>query len=906
VEAVTAQVRITVSRTEQQLPVASCTNCLELVPASLLLQRAGDQRLVEAYQVDGAGRRTRVRPAWQSSNASQVRVDANGMVTALTDGSSAQLTASANGLTAAPALVLVATPAADAQLVTDAQVVGEIAPMDPTAAFGPGWRYRVRLRNVTANAGQVILSAENAPIGGRVVSVTPAGPGLSDVVLEVIPASSMFPTLRLKHRVPLTNAKLQVPASVHEWFTVSIERGSRVRLTPRHRRMTAIPAPVRNAFSAPGSFTVGPFDCETVVTTPSFPLTVTVGPVVITPALTSDLDLGGPGPAHFLVSGDIDAQFEVQPTITGALQGEVTCKLTFAELVLPFGGPLSLLLGGKVPLGFGFGAAVASSVGGLGVKVQHAGRSTLVVGWDCAAGGTCPNVGTFTSAASIRAEPVAPQLGAGAAVTVTWAAFLFADLKFASPILLGLLDITVASVKGGVKHAATMAGIERQRSDPALASNLAFSPLVEATGGVNISALGGLLQLPLVSAPLLPELPPTARTARGSAGFVPSSVAAGVNTTVDVVLDAATLSSVYEVESVELFWYKDDGTGQRSLVPGPPGCNSIPRASPNQQIYSCTTQFAVADSGLQEFHAFVKSTVFGLPFPILFELNDNAVVRVDVVTPTVRITPRTVTVGTAQSQAFTATVTGSLNQAVTWTATGGTISNSGVYVAGAQAGTFRVIATSVAFPTRKDTATVTVTNSAPRIHGASFPTYIDGVTIAPVHLTASGGDGTYSWSATGLPPGLSITSSTGSVIGTPSQPGTFTATIRVTSAGLTGSAVFTILVGVSPVVNPWLGPGGQASRWSGTAGTPPIAVTNVAIVKGTLGPNRYQIQLSGQITCFILVAANNSDFTGNCQAFVTGQHSITGARSGTTINAMIGPCGCTFSAIGGRLTLVRQ
>src|SRR5262249_44267651 len=54
-------------------------------------------------------------------------------------------------------------------------------------------------------------------------------------------------------------------------------------------------------------------------------------------------------------------------------------------------------------------------------------------------------------------------------------------------------------------------------------------------------------------------------------------------------------------------------------------------------------------------------------------------------------------------------------------------------------------------------------------------------------LLPLGGSGTYtSWTATGLPPGLSINSSTGVISGTPTNTGFFSATITVTdSAGNT-------------------------------------------------------------------------------------------------------------------------
>jgi Putative Ig domain len=76
----------------------------------------------------------------------------------------------------------------------------------------------------------------------------------------------------------------------------------------------------------------------------------------------------------------------------------------------------------------------------------------------------------------------------------------------------------------------------------------------------------------------------------------------------------------------------------------------------------------------------------------------------------------------------------------------------------------------------------------------------------PVSLTvtASGGTGSFSWSATGLPAGLSINSGTGVISGTPTTAGTSTVTVTATSGTQSGSATFTW------TVNP-TGGGGCAS-----------------------------------------------------------------------------------------------
>ncbi len=74
----------------------------------------------------------------------------------------------------------------------------------------------------------------------------------------------------------------------------------------------------------------------------------------------------------------------------------------------------------------------------------------------------------------------------------------------------------------------------------------------------------------------------------------------------------------------------------------------------------------------------------------------------------------------------------------------------------------------------------------------------DGVTGAPYGqtVTASGGDGTYTWSITDgqLPDGLNLTSNTGEISGTPTAAGTFDFTIEVTSGGETDTADLSITV----------------------------------------------------------------------------------------------------------------
>jgi hypothetical protein len=95
-------------------------------------------------------------------------------------------------------------------------------------------------------------------------------------------------------------------------------------------------------------------------------------------------------------------------------------------------------------------------------------------------------------------------------------------------------------------------------------------------------------------------------------------------------------------------------------------------------------------------------------------------------TVAVTISPTTASISTGSTQVFTATVSGSTNIGVMWSATGGTISSAGLYTAPTIAGTYYVTATSQADPSMSAIATITVSSSSSAYtkianNGASLP-----------------------------------------------------------------------------------------------------------------------------------------------------------------------------------------
>ncbi|GAB1646103.1 putative Ig domain-containing protein [Krasilnikovia sp. MM14-A1259] len=151
----------------------------------------------------------------------------------------------------------------------------------------------------------------------------------------------------------------------------------------------------------------------------------------------------------------------------------------------------------------------------------------------------------------------------------------------------------------------------------------------------------------------------------------------------------------------------------------------------------------------------------------------------------------------------------------TWSATGlpsGLSLNAGTGVVSgrpSRAGSFSVTVTATDSVKRTGTATftwitaaaVTVTNPGTRYSGVNQ--------ASSLQMAAAGGQTPYTWSATGLPTGLSINAATGLISGTPTKAGTSAAKVTATDpAKRAGSVSFSWTAGVAPVVS---SPGTRAS-----------------------------------------------------------------------------------------------
>jgi len=152
----------------------------------------------------------------------------------------------------------------------------------------------------------------------------------------------------------------------------------------------------------------------------------------------------------------------------------------------------------------------------------------------------------------------------------------------------------------------------------------------------------------------------------------------------------------------------------------------------------------------------------------------------------IAVSPRAASVSPGSQQPFTATVQGTSNSAVTWTASAGSISSSGVFTAPSTGTGTQITVTAASIADSSQRASGTVTVQPPtklQIETSS----LNGATINTAYsagLSATGGTPPYQWAvSTGsLPSGIQLQATTGNLSGTTAQVAEYSFTVKVTDA----------------------------------------------------------------------------------------------------------------------------
>jgi len=277
----------------------------------------------------------------------------------------------------------------------------------------------------------------------------------------------------------------------------------------------------------------------------------------------------------------------------------------------------------------------------------------------------------------------------------------------------------------------------------------------------------------------------------------------------------------------------------------------------------------------------------------------------------VTVIPALAMVTSSGTLPLTAAVANTTNTAVTWTASGGTISSNGLFQAPAVTSTttITVTATSVADPKKSARSLITITPTlAPplAITTISLASATAGTAYSAI-LAATGGTIPYAWSlASGtLPSGISLQSS-GTISGTTSQSGQFNFTVQAmdsSSPNKTASQTLTLSVNNPPPVTVTVSPSITTVASSGTlqftalvSNTSNVAVTWSAS-RGTItSSGLYQAPSVTSTSVATVTATSVADATKSGSASVTVTAIVVPPLSITTTSLPSATGGTAYSA----------
>ncbi|WP_434050114.1 hypothetical protein [Marinobacter salarius] len=387
---------------------------IEISPGFLTLNVSSPSKSlrVDFFDEDGNRIASTSEVNWTSSNPEIVSVDDEGVVRGAGVVGSSVLFAEVGGVKSDPITVLFADLAPGAVALSDSQFI------EPPRVYwsagekiSPGDQFRVAVDpNTDLQLGDVVLSSEKLPVGGRVVEITRE----SDrhiLILELVPVREMYSNIRLNQSISLGEVQPKLSPSVSDYYTLRKDGDRTIFELKSFAHSTKGLSPeghiIQIQSSAVETFSDssdmdGFFTCDTSENM-DIPLSVSLLPSSV--SLSQDLffdlnydEITG-GLQKMSVRGNVEATFETQVSIELQRGGSfLTCEAELVEIPLPIGGPLSLFFGGAVPLGVAFEMGGEANFANIGARLNIDARSEIEVGFICSAAGS--NCQTISEAAA--------------------------------------------------------------------------------------------------------------------------------------------------------------------------------------------------------------------------------------------------------------------------------------------------------------------------------------------------------------------------------------------------------------------------------------------------------------------------------------------------------------------------
>lgn len=598
------------------LPIGEVAR-LKITPSSILLKGAGEKTRLMAEGWDKDGNYLGSIPAdWSSSDEGMIRLSADGEAEAMAALGSAKIMASCNGISAEPALAIIAQPVAGAELVSDEKIMSDPEPVDPGATYGVGYRYRVRVdASQSLTIGGILLGTGEKPVGGRVVEVIEEG-GERLVTLEIVPLDEMFEKVDIHQTLDLSKAEYAIDPEIEAAYNIATEPDGTMVLTPK-AQVTGKEAHRAGAIGthalASGCVSQGVVNFG-IASAPSLRLQ---------PNMNIQMDLDSQV-KRFVVTGDPTLTLEFSPTMNPGFAGSISCKHVLKEIKIPVGGWLSLIFSGFLDLGWGYGfsGSVTGPPIGFDITGEIKASAKLGVEWSPAGAHMVNSLDGSTSLAFAPVVPDSPDLR----IKVSAEAFAFAEVAFGPPFLKDL-RFKGFNMKAGPKFTLDLATALSQALDPDYASNFSFAPVhVSAGAGSSVDYFQRMLAINFTELKIEGDLIPPVTSPTGGFTITPRQVRpesenqVGDKANFITVMDKTTFLGMPAMDRIEYYLLR---SGDLERAPAP--CDTVPYA-----VSSCETYFRREYVGEQKCYAFYKALLFGVPLPVPLEITQDSEVKVRV------------------------------------------------------------------------------------------------------------------------------------------------------------------------------------------------------------------------------------------------------------------------------------
>jgi len=610
---------------------------VQIDPGAVLLTGQGEVTALSATAFDASGATFAVSTVtWASNKPTDVEVDANGKLTSHVATGSALSTATVEGVSSDPLLVVVAQPVAGAVLIDDSQVIGDISLQNSSQPLTVGSLYDVTLTNITPPAiGDILLGTGDAPVGGRVTAVQVNGNEVT-VTLENIPFDQLFTDLAINESFQLSLEDMVISDNVSDTYNLVRNTDGSISFEPKSPGVLA--EGMSQADTAPGPlaatgtsaiFRRGPFECSTSLQAMPISLASTPLTRILPTSLTYTLDAGL---SHFNASlrGGVTIKNTTIWSVDAGFEGKITCGAEFARINLPVTGILSRVLGAWVP--FGVGAEISGKVETSGYSVETVGSFSgdLTAEMACSTSQGCQSTLDYNDSSSFETNwsstgSTSPtnMMRFSPGLTGYGYAKLVVGINprirsfFNTPHLINIsTESEIIEAKLGLSAGYSLTTVGGQIEDPLFAGEYKLTGDASIGMGSTVNNVLGYFDLsylgqPLAYTPALYESPKaTSMTADVSAFALNDPV------NFQVKLDPNTVNylGTYNVKKINIYKSKVDSSG---AVYGDLVASSTP-SSTGQTDFDISWTADQSGTIDGKFYAFVKTR--GLPLPYLEEL----------------------------------------------------------------------------------------------------------------------------------------------------------------------------------------------------------------------------------------------------------------------------------------------